>query len=87
MCEFVDEIPTGRELVQRTLRARRKGKLPGRFTRDQWAHACMVENESTRRNFLRKHRRGNGETTDRFVDNGDGTWTLIGEYRNCRCRN
>ena len=83
MCEFVDEIPGGRELVQRTLCARREGKLPRRFTRNQWVHACMVKNESTGQNFLRKHRLGNGKTTERFIDNGDGTWTLIGEYRNC----
>ena len=83
MCEFVDEIPGALALVQYTLRARSEGTLPKRFTRDQWAEACSVRNDSTRRNFLRKHRAGNGKTTERFVDNGDGTWTLIGEYRNC----
>lgn len=82
MCEFVDEIPGGRELVQATLRARREGRLPRRFTRDQWAEACSVQNDRTRRKFLRKHRVGNRETTERFIDHGDGTWTLIGEYRN-----
>ena len=42
MCDFVDEIPGARELVQRTLRARREGRLPRRFTRDDWAEACRV---------------------------------------------
>ena len=83
MCEFVDESPGARELVQRTLRARQEGRLPRRFTRDEWALACSVRNHSTRRNFLRKHRVGNGKTTERFVKHGDGTWTLIGEYRTC----
>ena len=83
MCEFVDEIPGGKALVQRTLRARREGRLPRRFTREQWVNACSVQNDNTRRNFLRKHRVGNGHTTERFIDHGDGTWTLIGEYRNC----
>ena len=83
MCEFVDEIPGARELVQRTLCARRQGKLPRRFTRDDWAEVCLVQNDSTRRNFLRKHRAGNGQTTERFIDHGDGTWSLIGEYRRC----
>ena len=83
MCEFVDEIPGARVLVQRTLRARREGRLPRRFTRAHWAEACLVENDRTRRNFLRKHRTGNGQTTERFVDHGDGTWSLIGEYRGC----
>lgn len=83
MCEFVHRIPRAGALVQDTLRARREGRLPKRFTREQWVDACSVRNESTRRNFLRKHRRGNGQTTDRFIDHGDGTWTLIGEYRDC----
>ena len=82
MCEFVDEIPGARALVQRTLRARREGRLPRRFTRDQWAKALSVRNDNTRRNFLRKHRVGNRRTTERFVEHGDGTWTLVGEYRN-----
>ena len=83
MCEFVDEIPGARDLVQRTLRARRQGRLPRRFTRDEWAEACEVGKNSSRRNFLRKHRAGNGQTTERFIDHGDGTWSLIGEYRRC----
>lgn len=83
MCEFVDEIPGARELVQRTLRARRQGRLPRRFTRDEWAQACEVGKNSTRRNFLWKHRTGNGQTTERFFDHGDSTWSLIGEYRRC----
>ena len=83
MCEFVDEIPNARALVQDTLRARREGRLPRRFTREQWAEACLVRSDSTRFKFLRKHRVGNGKTTERFIDHGDGTWTLIGEYRDC----
>ena len=83
MCEFVDEIPGARALVQDTLRARRVGRLPKRFTRAQWAEACSVRNDNTRRKFLRKHRVGNGQETERFIDHGDGTWTLIGEYGNC----
>ena len=83
MCEFVQRIPNARSLVQDTLRARREGRLPRRFTREQWVEACSVGNESTRRNFLRKHRARNGRTTERFIDHGDGTWTLIGEYRDC----
>ena len=83
MCEFVDEIPGALALVQSTLRARREGRLPRRFTRAQWAEACSVQKEGTRRNFLRKHRVGNGQETERFIDHGDGTWTLIGEYGNC----
>ena len=83
MCEFVDEIPGARDPVQRTLRARRQGQLSRRFTRDEWAEACQVQSEGTRRNFLRKHRVGNGRTTDRFIDHGDGTWSLVGEYRRC----
>lgn len=83
MCEFVDEIPNGRSLVQRTLRARREGRLAERFTKDQWADACSVRNNSTRFNFLRKHRVGNSQTTERFIDHGDGFWSLFGEYRKC----
>ena len=83
MCEFVDEIPGARDLVQRTLRARRQGQLSRRFTRDEWAKACQVQSDSTRRNFLRKHRVGNGRETERFIDHGDGTWSLVGEYRRC----
>lgn len=83
MCDLVDEIPGARDLVQRTLRARREGRLPRRFTRDEWANACQVRNVSTRRSFLRKHCVGNGRTTERFLDHGDGTWSLIGEYRRC----
>ena len=83
MCAFVDEIPGARDLVQRTLRARREGRLQERFTRDDWARACQVRNDRTRRNFLRKHRAGNGRTTERFIEHGDGTWSLIGEYRRC----
>ena len=83
MCEFVDEIPGGKTLVQRTLRARREGRLPRQFTREQWVKECSVQGGSTRRYFLRKHRVGNQKTTERFIDHGDGTWTLIGEYQNC----
>ena len=83
MCEFVNEIPGARELGQRTLRARRQGQLGSRFTRDQWAEACQVKSEGTRRNFLRKHRVGNGRETERFIDHGDGAWSLVGEYRRC----
>ena len=83
MCEFVDEIPGARELVQRTLRARRQGRLPERFTRDEWTEPCQVRNDRTRRNFLRKHRAGNGRTTERFIEHGDSTWSLIAEYRRC----
>ena len=60
MCEFVDNIPNARGLVQSTLNARRQDRLPERFTRDQWADACCVLAKSTRRNFLHKHRVGNG---------------------------
>ena len=83
MCVFVDEIPNARTLIQDTLRARREGRLTRRFTREQWADACSVRSDSTRCNFLRKHRFGNGLTTERFIDHGDGTWSLIGEYRDC----
>ena len=83
MCEFVDEIPRAGDLVRRTLRARRQGELNRRFTRDEWAKACQVQRDSTRRNFLRKHRVGNGQETERFIDHGDGTWSLVGEYRHC----
>ena len=54
MCELVDKIAGAGKLVQRTLRARREGRLPRRFTRDDWAEACQVKKESTRRNFLLK---------------------------------
>ena len=83
MCEFVDEIPRAGDLVRRTLRARRQGELGRRFTRDEWAAAIQVQSDSTRRNFLRKHRVGNGRETERFIDHGDGTWSLVGEYRYC----
>lgn len=85
MCEFVDRIPGARGLVQRTLRARREGKLPRCFTRDEWVEACQVPNTSTRQVFLWKHRVGNGNTTERFIDHGDGTWSLLGEYTRCDC--
>ena len=83
MCEFVDQIPGARKLVQETLNARREGRLPKRFTRNQWAEACSVCSEGTRDNFLRKHRVDNGKNTERFIDHGDGYWSLVGEYRNC----
>lgn len=83
MCEFVDNIPNARGLVQSTLNARREGQLLQRFTRDQWADACGVLAKSTRRNFLHKHRVGNGKETERFIDHGDGYWSLFGEYRGC----
>ena len=55
-CGFVDQMPGARELVQRTLLARRDGRLPRRFTRDHWADVCSAESDSTRHHHSLRYR-------------------------------
>ena len=84
MCVFVEEIPRGGRIIQQILQARREGRLCKQFTRQSWERECPGWSRSTYLKFLHKHRVGNGKTTERFTWNSDGSYSLLGEYADCK---
>ena len=69
-----------RRFIGQIRQARREGKLPTRFTAADVKAACPGWAENTYSSFLPKHREGNpGGTTELFVRNSDGTYSLAEE--------
>ena len=68
MSRFVEDIR----------RARRSGRLPGRFSPADVRRSCPGWAEHTYGVFLPKHRHGNpGGYTEYFLQHGDGLYSLI----------
>jgi len=73
-------LPSVSRFVEDIRVARRRGRLPQRFRPSDVRDACPGWADHTYSVFLPKHRRGNpGGYTEYFIQNDDGTYSLIAE--------